>query len=85
MIVGADRVCRNGDVVNKVGTYALAVSARHHGVPFLVAAPAQHARPAHRRTGDAVAIEERPADGARYLAAGDGAAGPSRPMPRPST
>ncbi|MHC5010548.1 MAG: S-methyl-5-thioribose-1-phosphate isomerase, partial [Planctomycetota bacterium] len=39
VIVGADRICRNGDVVNKVGTYGLAVAARHHGVPFLVAAP----------------------------------------------
>lgn len=39
VIVGADRIAANGDVANKVGTYALAVLARHHGVPFYVAAP----------------------------------------------
>ncbi|MDQ1399197.1 MAG: methylthioribose-phosphate isomerase [Acidimicrobiaceae bacterium] len=39
VIVGADRVAANGDVANKVGTYGLAVLARHHGVPFYVAAP----------------------------------------------
>ena len=40
MIVGADRIARNGDTANKVGTYPLAVLAREHGVPFYVAAPA---------------------------------------------
>ena len=39
VIVGADRVAANGDVANNIGTYALAVSARHHGVGFMVAAP----------------------------------------------
>ena len=39
-IVGADRVVANGDVANKVGTYALAVLARHHDIPFYVAMPA---------------------------------------------
>ncbi|MDX1514715.1 MAG: S-methyl-5-thioribose-1-phosphate isomerase [Gammaproteobacteria bacterium] len=39
VIVGADRVAANGDVANKIGTYALAVSARHHGVGFMVVAP----------------------------------------------
>ena len=39
VIVGADRVARNGDVANKIGTYALAVMAREHGVGFMVAAP----------------------------------------------
>lgn len=39
VIVGADRVAANGDVANKIGTYTLAVSARHHGVGFMVAAP----------------------------------------------
>jgi methylthioribose-1-phosphate isomerase len=38
-IVGADRIAANGDVANKIGTYALAVLARHHGLPFYVAAP----------------------------------------------
>jgi methylthioribose-1-phosphate isomerase len=39
VIVGADRIAANGDVANKVGTYSLAVLARHHDVPFYVAAP----------------------------------------------
>jgi methylthioribose-1-phosphate isomerase len=39
VIVGADRVAANGDVANKIGTYGLAVSARHHGVGFMVVAP----------------------------------------------
>ena len=39
VLVGADRIAANGDVVNKIGTYTLAVLARHHGVPFYVLAP----------------------------------------------
>jgi methylthioribose-1-phosphate isomerase len=39
VIVGADRIAGNGDTANKIGTYSLAVLARHHGVPFYVAAP----------------------------------------------
>jgi methylthioribose-1-phosphate isomerase len=39
VLVGADRVAANGDVANKIGTYPLAVLARHHGLPFIVAAP----------------------------------------------
>jgi methylthioribose-1-phosphate isomerase len=39
IVVGADRVAANGDTANKIGTYSLAVLARHHGVKFLVAAP----------------------------------------------
>ena len=39
VIVGADRIARNGDVANKIGTYSLAVMAREHGVGFMVAAP----------------------------------------------
>ena len=40
IIVGADRIARNGDTANKIGTYALACLAKMHGVPFYVAAPA---------------------------------------------
>jgi len=40
VIVGADRIAAGGDAANKIGTYTLAVLAHHHGVPFLVAAPA---------------------------------------------
>src|SRR5205085_5396312 len=39
IVVGADRIAANGDVVNKIGTYSLAVLANHHGIPFYVAAP----------------------------------------------
>jgi methylthioribose-1-phosphate isomerase len=39
VIVGADRIAANGDTANKIGTYGLAILARHHGVPFYVAAP----------------------------------------------
>ena len=40
VIVGADRVAANGDTANKIGTYQLAIAARHHGVRFMVVAPA---------------------------------------------
>jgi methylthioribose-1-phosphate isomerase len=39
VILGADRIAGNGDTANKIGTYSLAVLARHHGLPFYVAAP----------------------------------------------
>ncbi|MFI9653985.1 S-methyl-5-thioribose-1-phosphate isomerase [Guyparkeria sp. GHLCS8-2] len=60
VIVGADRVAANGDVANKIGTYALAVLARHHGVKFMVVAPRSTIDRdcAH---GGAIEIEERPA------------------------
>ena len=58
VIVGADRVARNGDVANKIGTYGLAVLAREHGIPFYVAAPVSTLDPA-TATGDEIPIEER--------------------------
>ena len=39
IVVGADRICANGDVANKIGTYTLSVLAKEHGIPFYVAAP----------------------------------------------
>ncbi len=39
IFVGADRIASNGDTANKIGTYSLAVLAKHHSVPFYVAAP----------------------------------------------
>jgi methylthioribose-1-phosphate isomerase len=39
VVVGADRIAANGDVVNKIGTYGVAVLAREHGIPVIVAAP----------------------------------------------
>ena len=63
-IVGADRIARNGDVANKVGTYAVAVSAHHHGIPMYVAAPTSTFDPA-TPNGDAIEIEQRAADEVR--------------------
>nr|WP_245965518.1 S-methyl-5-thioribose-1-phosphate isomerase [Salinisphaera orenii] len=60
VIVGADRIAANGDVANKIGTYGLAVLARHHGVPFAVAAPHTTLDPACA-TGTAIPIEQRAA------------------------
>jgi methylthioribose-1-phosphate isomerase len=61
VIVGADRIAANGDVANKVGTYPLAVVARHHGVPFYVAAPWSTVDP-DTPSGDAISIEHRSGD-----------------------
>ncbi len=58
VIVGADRVAANGDVANKIGTYGLAVLARHHRIPFVVAAPLSTLDPA-TATGEAITIEDR--------------------------
>jgi methylthioribose-1-phosphate isomerase len=60
-ISGADRVCANGDVVNKVGTYPLALLCREHGVPFYVAAPCSTIDDS-TPDGAAVVIEERSPD-----------------------
>lgn len=60
VLVGADRIARNGDVANKVGTYALAVAARHHGVPFYTVAPTS-SFDASCATGAAIPIEQRDA------------------------
>ena len=58
VLVGADRIAANGDVANKVGTYPLALAARHHGVPFYVAAPWSTVDP-DTPSGDAIRIEHR--------------------------
>ncbi|MBK81287.1 MAG: S-methyl-5-thioribose-1-phosphate isomerase [Gammaproteobacteria bacterium] len=61
VLVGTDRVTRNGDVVNKIGTLNLAVLCRHFGVPFYVACPSSTYDP-DTPTGADVTIEERHAD-----------------------
>lgn len=58
VIVGADRIAANGDVANKIGTYHLAIAARHHGIPFYVAAPSSTIDP-ETASGDAILIEQR--------------------------
>ena len=60
VIVGADRITANGDVVNKIGTYGLAVLAKEHGVPFYVAAPVS-TLDLSLQSGAQVPIEERAA------------------------
>jgi methylthioribose-1-phosphate isomerase len=61
VVVGADRIAANGDVANKIGTYALAVLAKRHGIPFYVAAPLSTFDPSIP-DGSRIPIEERGAD-----------------------
>jgi methylthioribose-1-phosphate isomerase len=61
VIVGADRVARNGDVANKIGTYNLAVLARYHGVGFMVALPTSTID-MEAAGGEDIPIEERPSE-----------------------
>jgi len=81
VIVGSDRIAANGDVANKIGTYGLAVAARHHGVKFMVAAPTSTIDMDTAR-GAMIPIEERPPEevlqcaGQRTAAQGVGAWNP---------
>jgi S-methyl-5-thioribose-1-phosphate isomerase len=61
VIVGADRIAANGDVVNKIGTYEKALAARDNGIPFYVAAPSSTVDLSRER-GESVPIEERGED-----------------------
>lgn len=61
VIVGADRIARNGDTANKIGTYGLAILAAHHKIPFYVAAP-RSTFDFGIESGDEIPIEERKAD-----------------------
>jgi methylthioribose-1-phosphate isomerase len=58
VVTGADRIAANGDTANKIGTYGLAVLARHHGLPLVVVAPTSTLDPS-AAAGDAIPIEER--------------------------
>ena len=60
VVVGADRIAANGDTANKIGTYGLAVLARHHDLPFVVVAPTSTVD-SEAENGDAIPIEERSA------------------------
>lgn len=59
IVVGADRVAANGDTANKIGTYQLAITAKYHGVKFLVAAP-RTTIDLGTKSGADIVIEERP-------------------------
>jgi methylthioribose-1-phosphate isomerase len=61
VLVGADRITRDGSAANKIGTFALALAARYAGVPFLVVAPESTVDP-DTATGDEITIEDRGAD-----------------------
>ena len=58
VVVGADRIAANGDAANKIGTFGVALLARHFGIPFYVAAPVSTIDPA-TPTGASIPIEER--------------------------
>jgi len=61
VIVGSDRIARNGDVCNKIGTYSVAVLAREHGIPFFVVAPLS-TFDLTLADGSRIPIEERPSE-----------------------
>lgn len=67
VVVGADRVAANGDVANKVGTYALACAAARNGVPFVVVAPESTVDP-DTPNGAAIVVEQRAAEEVTTLA-----------------
>lgn len=70
VVIGADRIAANGDTANKVGSYSLALAARFHEIPCLVAAP-ESTRDARCPTGSDIPIEERDAAEVRgYAPAG---------------
>ena len=75
VIVGADRIAANGDAANKIGTYALAVAAHHHGIPFYVAAPSS-TFDTTLADGDGIPIEQRAGDELSRI--GDEIAAPDR-------
>lgn len=64
VVLGADRIARNGDTANKVGTLGLALAARYASVPFYVAAPVSSFDPT-LASGEEIVVEERPADEVR--------------------
>lgn len=59
VIVGADRIAANGDAANKIGTFMLAMAAKHHGIPFVVAAPTTTID-LNTPDGSKIPIEQRP-------------------------
>jgi len=67
VLVGADRIARNGDVANKIGTYSVALLAREHAVPFYVAAPFTSID-LSIPSGEHIPIEERPAEEVTHIA-----------------
>ncbi len=77
-VTGADRITANGDTANKIGTYAHAISARHHGIPFYIAAPISTID-ISMSEGSQIPIEERNADELRQIF-GNQVATPTTPV-----
>jgi methylthioribose-1-phosphate isomerase len=67
VIVGADRITADGSVANKIGTYALALAARRHSIPFIVVAP-ESTRDLVTSTGKEIVVEQRAADEITHIA-----------------
>jgi methylthioribose-1-phosphate isomerase len=67
VVVGADRIARNGDTANKIGTYGVAIAAAYHGIPFYIAAP-RSTFDFSLASGAEIPIEERAADEVRIRA-----------------
>ncbi|WEH33230.1 S-methyl-5-thioribose-1-phosphate isomerase [Streptomyces sp. AM 4-1-1] len=82
VLVGADRIARNGDVANKIGTYGLALAAARHGIPLVVVAP-ESTVDDRLETGGGIVVEERGAEevtsvaGTRTAPAGAGVYNPA--------
>lgn len=68
IIVGADRIAKNGDAANKIGTYGLAILAKYHNIPFYIAAPSSTID-RNIKTGREIPIEERKAEELIYVGA----------------
>jgi methylthioribose-1-phosphate isomerase len=66
IIVGADRIAKNGDTANKIGTYSHSVLAKEHNIPFYVAAPISTLDP-QTESGDKIVIEYRSIDEVAYI------------------
>ncbi len=66
IIVGADRIAKNGDTANKIGTYTHSVLAKEHNIPFYVAAPVSTLDP-NTETGDSIVIEYRNIDEVAFI------------------
>lgn len=66
VVIGADRIALNGDTANKIGTYGVALAAKHHGIPFYIAAPVS-TFDFNIATGEEIPIEERSADEVKTL------------------
>ena len=66
VVVGADRIAANGDTANKIGTYGVALAAKHHHIPFYIAAPVS-TFDFTLENGNQIPIEERAANEVRSL------------------